>query len=609
MYVSRIFVKNFRNLRLIDVEIGVGVTCFIGENNCGKTNLFQALRLLLDGNISAQRRRLQKEDLSAGLTFEVPEQVLISVEFSDFADRPNEGALPFTAVLQNGKARLSYRFRPKATVRDAIEQLKDGAPVPRLNMDDYVWEIAAGGDDVDLAAVTCLESFGCRYSTDIMQSGFLVSLMEALRDVEARLSASRTSLLQQIIDQRRIPEDEQAELVRHLQTANTNINASATVGDIGNRLSGSFRDAAGQTFGMGVSIGLSEPSFADVSRGLKVLLSGYGLVNLDPCRNGLGLNNILYISMLQHYFERRVAEGKTAGQLLLVEEPEAHLHPQLQRVLLSALQRKNVQVFISTHSTHITSGVPLGSQIILTSAGGPVTSCVKASSIAALEERDVADLERYLDATRSSLLFARKVMLVEGPAEQFVIPRLVKSVMDIDLEEEGIAVVPIFGTHFKAYAALFTNGGIKKRCAIVTDGDQMPSDADPALEGEEGEAEAVPTRQEIDDLRCENVEIFRCETTFEMEMTLPGTLLALASATREMGSPGTANFLQNLSTQTTGRQNAAMRRAKEKVLRVAKRFGKARFAQIVSKHTSEATELPEYVRNAVNWLRQNAADQ
>jgi len=92
--------------------------------------------------------------------------VLISVEFSDFAGRPNEEALPFTAVLRNGRARLSYRFRPKATVRDAIEQREEGTQIPSLNMDDYVWEIAAGGDDVDLGAVTWLDSFGSRYSTD-----------------------------------------------------------------------------------------------------------------------------------------------------------------------------------------------------------------------------------------------------------------------------------------------------------------------------------------------------------------------------------------------------------------------------------------------------------
>ena len=103
-----------------------------------------------------------------------------------------------------------------------------------------------------------------------------------------------------------------------------------------------------------VSLGLAEASFADIARGLKGASLRLRPYQSDPGRNGLGLNNILYISMLQHYFERRVAEQKTAGQLLLVEEPEAHLHPQLQRVLLATLQRKNVQVFITTHSTHIT---------------------------------------------------------------------------------------------------------------------------------------------------------------------------------------------------------------------------------------------------------------
>ena len=225
-------------------------------------------------------------------------------------------------------------------------------------MDDYAWEIAAGGDDLDLNAVTWMDSFGTRFSTDNLQQGYLVVLMEALRDVENRLAVPRTSPLQQIIEQRNIPEIEQAALVEHLQTANASINASATIREISTQLSDSFKTAAGRSFAMGVSLGLGQPSFADISRGLKVLLSGYGLENLDPSRNGLGLNNVLYISMLLNYFERRVAEGKTAGQLLLVEEPEAHLHPQLQRVLLSTLQRRNVQVFITTHSTHVTSGVP-----------------------------------------------------------------------------------------------------------------------------------------------------------------------------------------------------------------------------------------------------------
>jgi hypothetical protein len=97
-----------------------------------------------------------------------------------------------------------------------IDQIPEGEPVPKLTMDDYFWELAAGGDDIDLNAMTWKDSFGTRYSPDILQQGYLVVLMEALRDVEARFATSRTSPLQQIINQRGIPENEQAELVGFL---------------------------------------------------------------------------------------------------------------------------------------------------------------------------------------------------------------------------------------------------------------------------------------------------------------------------------------------------------------------------------------------------------
>jgi putative ATP-dependent endonuclease of OLD family len=609
MFISRVFVKNFRNLLHFDAETVEGITCFIGENNSGKTNLFHALRLVLDGNLSAYRRRLQPEDLTAGLTFARPEHVLISVEFSDFVGKPNEEAVPFTAALEDGTARFSYRFRPKPAVRDEIEHIPEGKPIRKLVMDDYIWEIAAGGDNVDLNAVTWKDSFGNKFSTDNLQQGYLVVIMDALRDVENRLAAPRTSPLQQIVEQRRIPEAEQTKLVGFLQTANASINQSKTIRELGTQLSDSFQKAAGKSFSMGVSLGLGEPSFTDISRDLRVLLSGYGLNNLDPSRNGLGLNNVLYISMLLSYFERRVAEKKTAGQLLLVEEPEAHLHPQLQRVLLAALQRRNVQIFITTHSTHVTSGVPLSSHVVLTSNGGPVTKVTRPASIPGLRAEDAADLERYLDATRSALLYARKVLLVEGPAEQFVIPRLTKAVLHVDLDEEGIAIVPIFGTHFAAYAKLFGRGGIEKKCAVLTDGDLMPSDADPNAPAEDDKEGAAPKRQDLDALRGQYVEIFSCETTFERELTMPGTLIMLEAAAREMGATRAIATLEQVRARIASGRRVDLTQAKDTVLRIAKRFGKARFAQVVSKHVATATALPTYIRSALDWLMRDAPNR
>jgi putative ATP-dependent endonuclease of OLD family len=468
-------------------------------------------------------------------------------------------------------------------------------------MDDYWWEIAGGGDDVDLAGLTWDQALGTRFHTEDLQQGFLSVFMEALRDVEGRLAVSRTSPLQQIIEQRNIPAAERTALVTHLQNANKTINNSATISTIGENLTTAFQAAAGPSYAMSVNIGLGEPSFTDIARGLRVLLSGYGMTNLDPGRNGLGLNNVLFVSMLLNYFDRRVADGKAAGQLLLVEEPEAHLHPQLQRVLLATLQRQNVQVFITTHSTHITSGVPLSSHVVLTSGGTAVTRSASPAMIPGLAASDIADLERYLDATRSALLYARRVMLVEGPAELFLIPALLKHVLAFDLDKAGIAVVPIFGTHFAVYAKLFGEGGLPKRCAIVTDGDMAP----PEIGGPGADEDDLTAfaRQDLTQVRGPNVEVFASEYTFEREITLPGNMAMLERSAAEVGATRTlASIRRFQALGDAGRTPAQLEGVRDRVLRTAKSVGKARFAQILSKHASGATALPPYIQNAIDWL-------
>ena len=153
MHISRLFVKNFRNFRHLDVAIGNGVTCFIGENNSGKTNLLHAIRLLLDGSFSTQRRRLTVDDFAMGLNPAQPEHALISVEFSDFRARVNEEALLMSAVLQNGRARLTYpagRYisthgdRERLTLAQTPEALASFAR-------EAVASILVLGDDVEAA--------------------------------------------------------------------------------------------------------------------------------------------------------------------------------------------------------------------------------------------------------------------------------------------------------------------------------------------------------------------------------------------------------------------------------------------------------------------------
>jgi putative ATP-dependent endonuclease of OLD family len=311
--------------------------------------------------------------------------------------------------------------------------------------------------------------------------------------------------------------------------------------------------------------------------------------------------------MLLEYFKRRVENPNIAGQLLLIEEPEAHLHPQLQRVLYEDLNRKPFQTIITTHSSHISSQAHLKSIVNLTFGDNQATACTVPAIDADFADKEIADLERYLDATRSALLFARKVILVEGPAELFLIAPLVRQVMNgTDLDRLGITVVPIFGIHFNLYMKLFSDSSLPKKCAIIADGDLQPGENIPAGADED----APPEPPDIDSLENEYVRIFRCRTTFEKELTLQGTLKMLAQAANECGAPRAASKLQegyrilNENEMDRDTHKQIIDELGTTVLNTAKRFGKARFAQIAAKHVNLANEIPQYIRDAIDWLIQ-----
>lgn len=600
MRISRIVVQNFRALRNVDIQVPDDLTCIIGENNTGKTAILRAIQICLDVSLPSVFRSLIREDIHSAIDISQPNQILIGIEFQGFQGTVNEEALVATWKTGADRARLFYRFRPRPSVR---EQLENGELEPgHLTLEDYAWEIKGGGNPaVDLASIQWDdEDIGESVRFSDLQS-FLVVNLPALRDVESDLRSTRTSPLARLIEAFEIDQAEQDALIAVLDEANQQIEASETIAQIAASIDSSFKSVSGPAFEMDSTLGLSAATFQAIIRNLKILLSDLSLTSFEPGRNGLGMNNILYVAILMEYLDRRKQKALTAGQLVLIEEPEAHLHPQLQASLLIALRAKGVQVILTSHSTQITSMAPFNTLVSLTKRADATIASSNLSGNQALDQGAIADLERYLDATKSNLLFARKVMLVEGPAELFLIPAMVKAVHGKYLERQGISVVSIYGVHFDVYAALFRAGSLEKKCAIVADADLKPSDA-----GDEfNVADDAP---DLAALEGDYVRAFAGATTFERELVMEGTLPMLISTAETLGAPQITQKLRGgLTSLQSGELDAAARTALitdlgTSVLNTAKRFGKARFAQVAARYADKCTELPPYIQTALDWL-------
>lgn len=602
MYVSRIYIRNYRNFQQIDIPLNDGVTCIIGENNTGKTNLFHALRLVLDNSLPSTYRHLQEQDLFAMADFRNPNQVIVSVEFADFEESINCEALVSTWKVDDlDIARLAYRYRPRFSFR---EKHKHKDEIEHLNLEtDYEWKLVGGGSK-DIREFEWHDDFGTAVRFGDLQA-FRLELLKDLRDVLQDLQRDRASPLRRLIRTRHndIPKDK---LIESLRIANQSITDDDIIQSTKSDIQHAFNSAAGEAFDhLQLNLGMAEPTFAAILRSIRVLFRSELVQDqdFDIQRNGLGLNNVLYIIMILEAFERQVASEDVCGQLLLIEEPEAHLHPQLQRSLFNALSLKRSQVILTSHSTHISSQAPLESLVSLTSSpAGTIANRLTLSE--KLEEKEIRDLERYLDATRSTLLYARKVLLVEGPAELFLLPKMIESVTGINLDRNGISVIPIFGNHFDSYVKLFADDGLPKRCAIITDGDQRPEHL--SLEIPE---DSIYNPEDVPDLNSKFVRVFRCQTTFERAITQQDSLIMLIETFSEFATPQVQLFcekaklkIDQLQEPTTQQYEEVLRPVRKRVLSQAKDKGKARFAQIASKHTHQITQLPQYIDDALKWL-------
>lgn len=541
MYIKNISVLNFRLLENVNLSLEKRTTVIIGRNNSGKTSLTELFRRLLTNN--TPNFRLEDFSLSAHEKFwQAYDQLLacedenivrstlpaieisLSVDYEDNTDSYGplsefiidlntdctEALIKVRYELEKGK--LQTLFEDVGLNRDApIEEQKEvffksiKDRVPKL----YAARIYAE-DPNDSSNQKDLEASKLH---TLLHSGF-INAQRGLDDaaykdgVDQKKNNILGSILEQLFSTASSSDNAQdQEIVTNLKTAIQGIQQ-----DIDEGFNAQLASLL-PTFSMFGYPGLSDPNLQtettlDVEKLLKnhtkVHYAGVNGVNLPEAYNGLGARNLIYILLqLLEFYKSFTAKDSTPGMnLIFIEEPEAHLHPQMQEVFIAKLgeiaesfartfgDRATwpVQFVVTTHSPHMANKASFESmRYFLTHPKNGVenvrTTEIKdlKNGLAGTSQPDKEFLHKYMVLTGCDLLFADKIVLIEGATERIMLPEIIKKIDDATaandpkLSSQYVSVMEVGGAHAHKFFNLLNF--LDLSTLIITDIDSVDGDS------------------------------------------------------------------------------------------------------------------------------------
>lgn len=283
--------------------------------------------------------------------------------------------------------------------------------------------------------------------------------IDALRDVESELRKPKNPI-RQIIDtiEGNIEETDIDDIKRKISELNQKISHIPQVSDIGSQVNQKLLEMIGAIYSPEIKLeSRLKEDFATLARYLTISPSNQKDIDLL----GLGHLNILYIAMKLVEFE--VNRNRELLNIMIIEEPEAHIHTHIQKTLFNNLQVTHTytQVVMSTHSTHLSEVSDIEKVNVMKKVDEQTSLVMKPTNGLDQFGADVLEykgisfskiLSRYLDAKRSVLLFSKGVIMVEGDGEEILIPALVKKVLGVSLDEMGIGLINIGSVGFENVA-------------------------------------------------------------------------------------------------------------------------------------------------------------
>jgi len=551
MYISKLTIRNYRNFQNATFIFKKGINTLIGENGSGKTNIFNAIRLVLDENLPRNVKYLKETDFNRSIGAWQGHWIVINVEFEELTNDDKIQCLATHFVGTLGTAgNFNFYFRPNEKTRQKLFDFSNldnsdktdsnfSALIDEISIDDYEPVFTSKAKDIDFAnddfykkhigdfenyvfpnpANKCLNELGVFNRSFTIYDEISCTYADALRDVVSDLRLYKSNPLIALLSEyeKAIDDTEKDQIETLVTNLNDKISNLDKVKELSGKIKKKITDTVGKTYSPTVEITSNLPN--ETGDLFKKLTLQVGENINEPTSKieelSLGGANLIFLSLKLLSYQMQLPKNKSS-YLLLIEEPEAHLHTHIQKTIFQNIGKEKAQVIYSTHSTHISEACKISSVNIFTKKNN-FTQVSQPTNGLLLEE--ITHLERYLDASRNTLLFAKSVIMIEGDAEFFVIPTMFKEVFGIMPDELGLSIINTGSTGFKNIANVFHESRIRKKCAIVTDEDK-------SITGEPNEAEkrGAKRKTELNDFTKKNVYVdpFFGEHTFEVELVKCG---------------------------------------------------------------------------------------
>lgn len=499
MFISELFIENFRIFgegeNALTLPLKPGLTALVGENDTGKTAIIDALRLAL-GTTDQEFFRITDSDLhQVPKNAETPKAIRIRCKFEDLVCSEQAALVEYLTFEARGSKRI-----PVLYINWTADVTGRGARRRGFAM----VEVKSGP-----------EGDGPRLETEVREH-LCATYMRPLRDAERSLAAGRGSRLSGILENTpgiKFGEDykdsstqdhSKLSIVGIGRLADDLLSRHVGVREADTQLNTNYLEHlsfSGTSLKAHIEVGGTDRSVDVQLRQMLEKLDLHlheGPLKPSLMKPGLGSNNLLFMACELLL----LGDEKDIFPLLLIEEPEAHLHPQRQLLLMRFLQEKAtqirngkspVQVIVTTHSPNLASAIHVENLALLHRG----KAFVLAPSFTKLSQTDYKFLDRFLDVTKANMFFARGLMIVEGDAENILVPTIA-TLLGRDLSKNGVSIVNVGGTGLSRFARIYQRKNTKEKLEIpvacVTDMDVMP-DCAPEIIGKVKSGEEWPQRQ------------------------------------------------------------------------------------------------------------------